>query len=829
MAARHWLLVSLPIVALGAAVAIAIASVQRMANEVNAIEARLTERSVGAAIDALLRRTGLTHGEYAVWDDAVRNLYGAPDAAFVEENYAASTLSGTFFDTAYLVEDDGRMVLGLHDGRPSAITPDVAFGTIIHTLRQQVTRDAPSYSVATGLLRTVWGVQAVAIGPVVPNTDQVAQPGRLRYLVISRTIGDEAIARLSEDYLIQGLRIGRSPATTGVALRDPTDSVIAWLGWEPAAAGTAALRSIDAGLILAFGLVGLGVFGVSLLAVGSIRRSETLAGDLALKHERLEGALTSVPNGVCIFDADKRLLMCNARYAEMYQLPSQLTEPGTRLSDIFEYRRSIGNAPTNAPSYVSHLDIDWTTGGTKVFEFQLEDGRTVRISHLNMEGGSYIATHVDISDALAAERRLAEIARSDVLTGLPNRTAFREVIDTLVGEPDEHRSLAVLSVDLDRFKDINDSLGHLKGDTILAMAADRLRAVGGVEDRIARMGGDSFGIVQAGAFQPDGARSLAKAVCTTLNRPFVIDGVEVRVGASIGVALAPGHGNSASDLVRNSETALYWTKDHGRNAFEFFDPAMNSEAHAHHRILAGLRSALERNEFTIHYQPFVDLKSGATIGFEALLRWRHPELGDVSPLDFIPIAEESGLIVEIGEWVLRTACLEAARWPYPLYVAVNLSSTQFRDEHLGTVVFKALAAAGLAATRLELEVTETVLLADEERVRATLHHLRSAGIRIVMDDFGTGYSSLSYLRSFPFDKLKIDQSFIRDLPESQEAAAIVRAVIGLGSEFGLMIVAEGVETAAQGQFLLDAGCQEAQGFHFGAPQPAAAVPSQAAA
>lgn len=299
MAARHWLLVILPVVALGAAVAIAIASVQRMANEVNAIEARLTERSVGAAIEALLRRTGLTHGDYAVWDDAVRNLYGAPDRAFVEENYTASTLSGTFFDTAYLVEDDGRMVLGLHDGRPIAITPDVAFGTIFQTLRQQVTRDAPSYSVATGLLRTVWGVQAVAIGPVVPNTDQVAQPGRLRYLVIGRTIGDEAIARLSEDYLIQGLRIGRSPATTGVAVRDPTDSVIAWLGWEPPAAGTAALRSIDAGLFLAFGLVGLGVFGVSLLAVGSIRRSETLAGDLALKHERLEGALTSVPNGVC--------------------------------------------------------------------------------------------------------------------------------------------------------------------------------------------------------------------------------------------------------------------------------------------------------------------------------------------------------------------------------------------------------------------------------------------------------------------------------------------------------------------------------------------------
>ena len=821
LAARHWLMVVLPVATLGAAGAVVIASVQRMANEVNIIEGRLTERSVDAAAQSIVRRIAATHGEYAVRDDAVRSLYGTPDAAFVEENYAASTAGGTFFDTAYLVDDTGRMIFGFHNGKPTLTAPDVAFGDNFQMIQEQVTRGAPHYSVSTGIVQSPWGIQAVAIGPVVPNADDRLQPDSLRYLLIGRTIGAAAINRISEDYSIQGLALTLLPASPGLWLRDPAGDVVAQLTWQAPTAGTTAMETVDTGILIAFGLVGLvglGVLGISALAVVAMRRSEALAEDVALKHARLEGALTSVPNGVCMFDVDKRLLMANARYGEMYKLPARLLEPGTPLREIFAYRRSIANAPTNAPSYVTHEGIDWMTGGTKVFEFLLEDGRTIRISHLNMEGGSYIATHEDITSSLATERGIAESTRRDALTDLPNRTAFRDMVDAAAGDAENHHPLTILCIDLDRFKDINDSLGHAQGDAILAMAADRLRAIVGPGDKLARLGGDSFGIVQIGARQPEGGRNLAKAICAGLNRPFTVDGAEVRSGASIGIALSPGHGNTASDLIRHAEMALYWTKGHGRNGFEFFDPAMDSEAKAHHRILAGLRTALERDEFSLHYQPFVNLKSGATIGFEALLRWHHPDLGDISPPDFIPIAEESGLIGPIGEWVLRTACLEAAKWPYPFYVAVNLSSAQFRDDQLEATVFSALANAELSATRLELEVTETVLLADEERVRATLHSLRASGIRVLMDDFGTGYSSLNYLRSFPFDKLKIDQSFIRDLPESQEAGAIVRAVIGLGAEFGLTIIAEGVETEAQGRFLLEAGCAEAQGFYYGIPQ-----------
>ena len=381
--------------------------------------------------------------------------------------------------------------------------------------------------------------------------------------------------------------------------------------------------------------------------------------------------------------------------------------------------------------------------------------------------------------------------------------------------------LGVLCLDLDRFKDLNDGLGLASGDAVLKLVGKRLRQAIRHEDLIARLGGDGFGIVQVGAAQPEAAERLAQTLLGSVSQPCELDGRRVVVEASVGIAVAPDDGSSADQLLKNAETALFWVKGHGRGTFKFFDAALGADAQSRQQIAAGLRGALERAELDIHYQPVVNLSTNRVSGFEALLRWRHPELGYVSPKDFIPVAEETGLIVGIGEWVIRRACLDATKWPRHLHVAVNLSSVQFKDPHLVTTVFGALAAAHLAAERLELEITKSVFLQDNQSTAATLHQLRNFGIRIAMDDFGTGYSSLGYLRSFPFDKIKIDQSFVRDIVTSAESRAIVRAVIGLGAEFGLGIVAEGVETAEQLAMLRATECGEVQGLFFSEPRPIA--------
>ena len=432
-----------------------------------------------------------------------------------------------------------------------------------------------------------------------------------------------------------------------------------------------------------------------------------------------------------------------------------------------------------------------------------------------------MASHEDMTEAMRAETRLIHVAKHDALTNLANRVGFRENLgDALRAAPAGSR-LAVLCLDLDHFKGVNDTLGHPMGDALLVMVADRLREVIGKNDLIARLGGDGFGIVQVGVEQPEGATHLGQAVMESLSRPYGLQGNQVVVEVSIGIALAPDHGSDPDQLLRNAEMAQYWVKAHGRRTCQLFDSAMNVAAQSRHQIAAGLRSALDREEFEVHYQAIVNLSANAVTGFEALLRWRHPELGLIPPAEFIPVAEETGLIVRIGEWVLRRACADAAHWPRNMHVAVNLSSVQFKDPHLVTTVFSALAAAHLPPGRLELEITESVFLKDNESTVATLHQLRDFGVSISMDDFGTGYSSLSYLRSFPFYKIKIDQSFVRDIVASAESRAIVRAVIGLGVEFGLATTAEGVETPEQLAILRASGCTEVQGFYFSEARPVA--------
>jgi diguanylate cyclase (GGDEF)-like protein/PAS domain S-box-containing protein len=433
---------------------------------------------------------------------------------------------------------------------------------------------------------------------------------------------------------------------------------------------------------------------------------------------------------------------------------------------------------------------------------------------------------VDVTERKQAEARIAHMAHHDALTGLPNRVLFHErLADALahVRRAGSGASLAVHCLDLDHFKSVNDTLGHPLGDLLLKAVAGRLRGCLGEDALVARLGGDEFAVIQpvaqgAGS-APNEAGALASRLIGAISAPYDIQGHELVIGASIGIALAPGDGDAADVLLRNADMALYRAKAEGRGTSHFFEPEMDRTVQARRQLELDLRKAFANGEFELYYQPLVNLGTNAVTGFEALLRWRHSERGMVSPTEFIPLAEEIGLIVPLGEW-MREACKEAARWPADVKVAVNLSPAQFRSRGLVQAVISALAHSRLPALRLELEITESVLLGETEANLATLHQLREIGARISMDDFGTGYSSLSYLRSFPFDKIKIDRSFVRELVERPDCVAIIRAVAGLGASLGIATTAEGVETAEQLERLRREGCTEVQGFLFSPPRPA---------
>ena len=427
-----------------------------------------------------------------------------------------------------------------------------------------------------------------------------------------------------------------------------------------------------------------------------------------------------------------------------------------------------------------------------------------------------------ITSALASSREEAHhLALHDTLTGLPNRALLAERLEQALAQVQRHTTmLAVLCLDLDRFKQVNDTFGHPVGDALLRAVAGRLRGCVRSCDTVARLGGDEFAIIQAPLGRVDEAGTLAQRIVETLSEPYDLSGHRVVVGASVGIALAPVDTADVGHLLKMADIALYRAKSDGRGLFRMFEPGMDLKLQARRALEFDLHRAVERQEFELHYQPLVDLSSGRVNALEALIRWRHPERGLVRPDDFIPLAEETGLIGPIGKWVLHRACAEAAGWPKDVRIAVNVSAAQFKGPGLVTAVLDALAASALAPERLELEITETAFLADADATLAVLHKLRTTGVRIAMDDFGTGYSSLGYLRSFPFDKIKIDRCFIKDIETSVDCKAIVHAVTGLGSNLGIAITAEGVETVAQLDQLRADGCDQVQGFLFSRPVPA---------
>jgi diguanylate cyclase (GGDEF)-like protein len=535
---------------------------------------------------------------------------------------------------------------------------------------------------------------------------------------------------------------------------------------------------------------------------------------------QLNTAVNNMRQGLLMFDANGRLIVSNRQYAEMYRLPPEAVVPGITVHRLLELRVQAGTFAGDAEKFVR----DTLENNTQVPKAtKLPDGRTIALAVEYMEGGGWVATHEDITEGKIAEAKIEYMAHHDALTGLSNRTAFRARMEEAIARSRRGVQFAVHCLDLDRFKIVNDTLGHAVGDDLLQAVSRRLTGCLRDIDSLARLGGDEFVILQEGVERQDDAAALASRIIEAIGRPYDLNGHQVVIGVSVGIATAPLDGRDFEKLMRHADMALYRAKGDGRATYCFFEVQMNDDQRTRQNLESDLRMALKRGELQAYYQPIVDVETRSIASCEALLRWHHPRGGMISPVIFIPIAEEIGLIDSIGEWVLREACKEAVSWPTHIRVAVNLSPVQFRNQDLFAKILRALAYSGLPADRLELEITESVLLLENAATMAVLHDLRDLGIRISMDDFGTGYSSLGYLRSFPFDKIKIDRSFVNELSIDQDCSTIIKAVADIGRGLGIDTIAEGVETLAQFDQVKAKGCTQVQGFLFGAPCPSTEI------
>ena len=580
-------------------------------------------------------------------------------------------------------------------------------------------------------------------------------------------------------------------------------------------------------LLFIYGMmdITLSIRDIIIQALTMTRKEAALAARFQEQANRFDIALNNMSHGLCMLDPQDRLQVWNERFIELLHLQNAPVRVGMRISQLVRYSIRAGN---HRDKSVKQVISDLVQGLREVrsdqFHTSLDGDRTIAVSRRMMADGGSVIILEDVTERKRAQERITHLAKFDELTGLANRTQFRERINAMLATVHERgHALTIHLIDLDRFKSINDTLGHPIGDKLLKEVAFRLSAVIKPGDMITRFGGDEFVVLQTVTERRQDAEWLAKRLARTLKEPFEIDGHRIDIGASIGIAVAPIDGVNADELLKKADMALYAAKNGGGGSHRFFAMDMEAAVQERRTLELDLRDALALGQFELHYQPLVDLRSGRVTTCEALLRWRHPVRGEVPPSIFIPVAEETGLIIAIGEWALHRACVEAASWPNGVKVAVNLSPVQFRDRGLALQVVTALAKSGLSPQRLELEVTERLLLEDNDGTLSIMQQLNNLGVGLSLDDFGTGYSSLNYLRKFPFHKIKIDQSFICDLGDGRDAQAIIGAVATLGTSLDKIVVAEGIETEDQMKLVVAHGCHEGQGFLFGQPMDGTAI------
>jgi diguanylate cyclase (GGDEF)-like protein len=544
------------------------------------------------------------------------------------------------------------------------------------------------------------------------------------------------------------------------------------------------------------------------------------SADLELQARllRLETALERMSHGVCFFNGSQRLILANRRYAELYDLAADSIRPGMTLREVIELRVLAGSGPRTTPEeYHAWRDAVAAQDVASETAVKMANGRTIIIKHQPLPDGGWVATHEDVTEQRRSAERIAHMAHHDALTGLANRVLFRQVLEEALTGAADDSGTALLYIDLDRFKPVNDTLGHQAGDLLLRAVAERLRSEVAEGDIVARLGGDEFAVIRSKAGTRD-AEDLARRIVEALGRTFELNGHHVEVGASVGVALAPDDGAGPDELLRSADLALYRAKAGGRSQHRFFEPETDMRLQVSRGLEHDLRQAIEAGGLELHYQPVVEVATRQVLGFEALLRWRHPERGLVMPQTIIPLAEASGMMLALGDWALHRACAEVAGLAGRPKLAVNVSPLQLTPEFPARVA-AALAASSLGPARLELDVTEATLLRETEAALGVLHKLRGLGVAVAMDGFGAGTSSLSALRRFPFTRVKLDRGSVRNLGEEPDCAALLRAIVDLCSVLRMPSTAEGVETEEQFTAVAASGCTEAQGFLFGRPAP----------
>ncbi len=543
------------------------------------------------------------------------------------------------------------------------------------------------------------------------------------------------------------------------------------------------------------------------------------SSEVAAKLSNYEDALSVIEQGIVMYDKDLRLVFSNKRYAEIYCIDPEQVKPGMHLENIVNLRFEKGVYGGDCPdTYIEARSASFSAADDSMLT--LSDGRTIMMRRRSLKDGSWVVTHMDYTDRVRLETRMCRMAEHDAMTGLANRIKFDRRLKGAIARARRGEKISILTLDLDRFKAVNDTNGHAFGDELLKQVAKRIEENIRPTDTAARLGGDEFTVLQTQLTKAEDAAVLANRLVEALAEPYEIENKIVFSAASIGVAVANDENCEAEELMKSSGFALYRAKSEGRGTYKFFGGEMDTMMKSRRKIEAELRRAIVKEEFEVHYQPIMNLEKQKVSSLEALVRWNHPERGLIPPFDFIPVAEESGLIVPIGQWVLQQACMDAAKWPEDTSVAINMSSIQFKGEGPVQHVKAALEKSGLPANRLEIEITESLLFSDFDSALVALKELRAMGVRLSLDDFGTGYSSLSYMSTFPFDKIKLDRSFVKELPGAEKSLAIMRCVAGLGKSLGMVTTAEGVETLDQLDIAKAEGCTEVQGYFFSKPRPA---------
>lgn len=551
-----------------------------------------------------------------------------------------------------------------------------------------------------------------------------------------------------------------------------------------------------------------------------ISRSVASCEKLDERNRLLQDVLDNFPGGIAVYDRQRRLVLCNKRKKELLQLPESLFSHGSpSFEDVIRCNAYRGEYGDGDPEEQIRARLALAQQDLPIrFERVRPDGTHLEVRRAPLSGGGFLSMHSDVTEHKRDQAVIEQLALHDALTGLANRRLLRDRLDVALARVQRGERLALLYLDLDRFKPVNDTLGHPVGDALLKAVADRLRQHSRATDTVARLGGDEFAIVQVGIKSPDDAASLARRIIRDLTAPFEVGPHTIMIGASVGIAFAPNDAVVADELIKCADLALYQSKAEERGTYRYFQPALDERVRERREIEAGLRRALEQNEFELYYQPIVSTKDRSVASCEALLRWRHPERGFVSAEKFISVAEETGLITPIGDWVLRQACADARSWPASVSVSVNVSVAQLRGRDIHAIVMECLQ--GLDPRRLVLEITESTLMQNSAKTVEMMQRVRGLGVQFALDDFGTGYSSLGYLQMFPFDKLKIDRAFISGSGRDERAKSLLAGIVNIGKALNMATVAEGVETGTQFEMVRDQGCCEAQGFLFSRAVPA---------